>query len=260
VFSLRRVAPLVGLLLQVGCVPLYFAPAPLAPQVERRGELEVSGAVGFTGVHAQAAYGVADRLGVAGQFQWGGASGSDGRSRLGYLELAAFHTTRLAEVIRIDVAAGAGGGFAHGNDLYESKSTSTWVHSGDARYVRPFAQVGLSFATRAFDLGVIPRFSYLRFDYSEVNGAASDRVDAETLFEPVVFLRFGWAPVKLGVYAGLTVPTGDANRMPPFFPFSLAATLSFYWDHAPLPAEPEPEPEPETAPEPAPRPESDAPR
>ena len=229
---MSRCTPIAFLALAIGCAPAYRPPAPFAPLLDQKGDLNAAAHLGTGGVQVDAAYALQDSLSLRAGFQGAGyASQSGGLYAVGTFGPGAYGRAPNGGALRWGVALVGGGGISKAvseltitsgtGDAVET-STTTFRNSGGLVVVALRPEVGLDteFMSMAFTAGV----SYHSL-FHDADSDGTGRSDG-LLIEPAVVFRAGPEPVHFGGFLGLALPLMlDENAGIPF-PVLLGVTVS----------------------------------
>jgi hypothetical protein len=199
---LKRNWIIVGALITLSsCTHYYYAPnAHNVPMLKEKSDTKAVVAISsgdeFTGVEAQFARAVSDKIGIMANFI--SASGSDeGESGRGTLiEGGVGYFTPLAKQIQLETYGGIGFG---GVKNYYDPGTSK------VKFSRVFLQSGVGFISRNFDVVISTRLAHLNYNHVSYNlyddYEVEDllRIQSEKsyfLIEPALTLRAGWEDFK----------------------------------------------------------------
>lgn len=190
------------------CAPVYMRPAANAPFFQGGGEAQASGQLGMNGVDVQGAYAITDHIGVL-----AASSFSNGNKHShAYGEAGAGYYVPLADVVSLEVFAGGGAGSSQGNSQLHIGETETEIQARGS-YALGFVQADLGLATEAVDLGLTTRGSYLRYWFTHLDGQAVSAHEDQLFIEPTAVARVGWRYVKVGIQAGMILPTREIQRL-----------------------------------------------
>lgn len=209
------------LLILPACVPVYVPNTVHTPLLEEKGDLQVGGYVGASGVDLQAAAALTDHVGAFADFSIATESDPvnddeannedfDHRHRFGEVGIGYF--APLGSRGHFEVYGGYGRGWAESSDEYPSIfGTGVTVLRATGRYRRLFVQPGAGVDLGPLRLNGAVRVAHVNFYEFETRSSTVTENQSEFFLEPVVGASLGVNVVRLGAQIGISRPFKHPN-------------------------------------------------
>ncbi len=187
-----------GCLLASACSPIYVAPSANAPLFGSGGELHGAAQLeSLGGIDLQGAFSPFDHFGIQAGLSMLPEYDDDDHHRHYYGELGLGGYVPFG-IGRFEAFAGAGYGKGWGR--LETAADGTKVR-GTGTYTRAYLQADIGLSTRVVDFGLMSRYSWVIYDYTDADGFK--RTIDDPFIEEFLFFRIGYDPVKFELQTGV---------------------------------------------------------
>lgn len=211
---------LLGLALPVlpACAPVYVPNTVHAPMLEERGDIQVGGYAGTSGIDLQAAAALTDHVGAFADFSFGNQEGDaddpandDDFHRHRFGEVGIGYFTELGRVGHFEVYGGYGLGQAEAADEYQFISPGLVTATG--RYTRFFVQPAVGVDVGPLRVNGAARLVRVNFYEFETSSLTVSEDQTAFFVEPAVGLSLGTGTVRFGTQVGMSrvLPDADDN-------------------------------------------------